>query len=57
LFPNPGFLPQIAQTFDIASGSVAAATKRGAARYARALARRRAKTSAISSADRTASAA
>jgi hypothetical protein len=47
-FPNAGFFPQIAQTFDIASGSVAG-------RYVRALARSRANRSAISSADRTAS--
>jgi hypothetical protein len=55
--PNEGFFPQIAQIFDIAAGSVADADREGEAGQARALARRRANRSAISSAERTASAA
>ena len=49
--PNDGFFPQIAQIFDIAGGIVATDALRPA------LARSRAKRSAISSAERTASAA
>jgi hypothetical protein len=53
--PNDGFFPQMEQIFDMAAGSVA--KRRERVDYARALARSRAKRSAISSAERTASAA